>query len=177
MDFSNTAELSVPLPGCYWVVPRLFLAGGHPGRGNELYIHNQLNVLIRAGIQSFIDLTSPHEMPDYQAALSQASSGMDVELAYYRYPITDYSVPSTEVMNQVLEEIERQNRSGRSVYLHCWGGIGRTGTIVGCYLVQHGMSGEQALQHILALRLQSKAGLQPSPETAQQKDMVLKWKS
>ena len=27
---------------------------------------------------------------------------------------------------------------GRKVYVHCWGGVGRTGTVVGCYLVRQG---------------------------------------
>lgn len=31
------------------------------------------------------------------------------------------------------------------VYLHCWGGIGRTGTIVGCWLARNGFPGKAAL--------------------------------
>ena len=31
------------------------------------------------------------------------------------------------------------------MYLHCWGGVGRTGTVVGCWLVRHGRTGDEAL--------------------------------
>ena len=34
------------------------------------------------------------------------------------------------------------------VYVHCWGGIGRTGTTVGCWFVRHGRTGDQALAEI-----------------------------
>ena len=37
---------------------------------------------------------------------------------------------------------------GRTVYVHCWGGIGRTGTVVGCWLVRHGLTGRGALDQI-----------------------------
>ena len=37
---------------------------------------------------------------------------------------------------------------GRTVYLHCRGGIGRTGTVLGCYLVRQGQTAEEALASI-----------------------------
>ena len=175
MDDLISMDLPVPFPGCYWVIPQILLAGGHPGRGNEQQIRGHLDDLLRAGVRAFIDLTSPQEMSDYQAALNQAAREMDVDVSYHRLPIVDFSIPGEKEMREILDDIERHNQMGRSVYLHCWGGIGRTGTVVGCYLVRNGLTGEQALQHIKSLRTRSAAGTQPSPETAQQVDMVKKW--
>ncbi|WP_374108489.1 hypothetical protein [Nostoc sp. XA010] len=34
-----------------------------------------------------------------------------------------------------LPPIDRALNGQEKVYVHCWGGIGRTGIVVGCYLV------------------------------------------
>lgn len=175
MDYLNSVGLPVPFAGCYWVLPQLLLAGSHPGRGDDLRTRGRLEALVGAGIRFFIDLTGPQELPDYRALLNRAAHEMGVELTYLWHPIVDFSIPSVEKMREILDEIDRQHALGRSVYLHCRGGIGRTGTVVGCYLVRHGLSGEQALGQIATLRKQSAAGVQSSPETLEQVSMVLKW--
>ena len=55
-------------------------------------------------------------------------------------------------MNAVLDMLDTALQAGQAVYLHCWAGIGRTGTVVGCYLVRHGLTGEQALARLVTLR-------------------------
>ena len=42
----------------------------------------------------------------------------------------------------------RRWSDGKNVYVYCWGGIGRTSTAVGCWLVRHGMTGDEALAEI-----------------------------
>ena len=57
------------------------------------------------------------------------------------------------------------------------GGIGRTGTVIGCHLVRHGYDGEQALAQ-LAYWWESveKSNRSPrSPETNEQVNMVRDW--
>jgi hypothetical protein len=68
-------------------------------------------------------------------------------------------------------------QAGRKIYLHCWGGIGRTGTTVGCYLVRQGKSGAEALEQLAAWwRNVPKSRYFPrSPETDAQMDFVLHW--
>ena len=78
-------------------------------------------------------------------------------------------------MKQILDVIDASLDEGKKVYVHCLAGIGRTGTVVGCWLVRHGRTGEQALAQITNWRLQ--AYLHPSsPETPWQRDYVLNWK-
>ena len=55
-------------------------------------------------------------------------------------------------MRAILDLIESAIDAGAPVYVHCWGGIGRTGTVVCCWLVERGLSGEQALVEIALLR-------------------------
>ena len=41
---------------------------------------------------------------------------------------------------------------GRKAYVHCWGGVGRTGIVAGCYLIEHGhYTGEAALAQLQLL--------------------------
>jgi hypothetical protein len=55
------------------------------------------------------------------------------------------------------------------------GDIGRTGTVIGCYLVQQGMDGQDALDCIAQLRRGTPEGKISSPETGAQCQMVLGW--
>ena len=56
------------------------------------------------------------------------------------------------------------------------GGIGRTGTVMGCYLVRHGWEPAEALAEIKRLRRGSPDGYKASPETPAQEVFVLNWR-
>ncbi len=70
-------------------------------------------------------------------------------------------------MVAALDTIDRLLDEGRTVYVHCWGGIGRTGTVVGSWLVRHQVTApEQALDLLTELRASDRgAGHRRSPET------------
>ena len=67
-------------------------------------------------------------------------------------------------------------KADRVIYLHCYGGKGRTGTVVGCFLVEQGFTGEEALEQIEALRGEKLMKDGPSPETDAQRAMVIDWR-
>ena len=62
------------------------------------------------------------------------------------------------------------------VYLHCHGGIGRTGTVVGCYLVRHGTPPDEAIEAIGRLRADTDTADRPSPESEEQCELVETWR-
>jgi len=76
-------------------------------------------------------------------------------------------------MVRILDAIDTALTGEQVVYVHCMGGIGRTGTVIGCYLVRHGQTGAEALQTIARLR----GGLAESPETEEQRRMVRTWRA
>ena len=102
---------------------------------------------------------------------------MGIQVVSIRRVIRDQDLPSAEVMNSILDEMERSIAPGRPVYVHCWGGRGRTGIVVGCYLVRQGLTGEEGLKKMDQLRQSASNGHLPSPKTDAQRDFVRSWKN
>jgi protein-tyrosine phosphatase len=160
-----------PIENCYWVVPGKFLAGEYPRNKDEESSRVKIDALISAGVNAFIDLTEEDEdLLPYTALLEKAS--------HERFPIRDVSVPnSVSTTVTILNTIDRHIQQDRVVYLHCWGGVGRTGMIVGCWLARHGLNGESALIRLRELWLQCrKSSFRKSPETKEQESYILNWK-
>ena len=103
---------------------------------------------------------------------------LDANVAHERHPIADVSVPgSPREMSDILDAIDAALRDGKTVYVHCWGGVGRTGAVIGCWLVRHGKTGDEALGQIAEWwRGVQKVRRQPrSPETPAQHAYVRDW--
>jgi hypothetical protein len=166
-----------PLPNTYWVIPGRFLAGPYPGAAEEGEAREKLRRLLRAGITCFIDLTVEGEssLPPYGKLLSKEDAQLGLAVRTLRLSIPDMSTPSREEMAHTLENISSSLHAGENVYLHCWGGRGRTGTVVGCYLVQQGLGAEEALEQIRRWRAGTPQGGLPSPETTGQIYFVMNW--
>lgn len=162
-----------PIPESYWVAPR-FLAGEYPGARDPDLAARKVRRLLDAGLTCFIDLTEADELRPYWAYVT-AQVEPTTTVVQYRHPIPDMGVPSHVHMRQTLDRIDAKLAEGHGVYLHCWGGIGRTGTVVGCYLVRHGSTGEQALATIARLRTSTPDGQRPAPETDAQRQFVCAW--
>ena len=97
-------------------------------------------------------------------------------VAYDRMPIRDLGVPRSADLHTLLSRLKTNVAAGTPSFVHCWGGIGRTGTVIGCWLVEHdGMDGKTALQHIAKLRRGTPDGRRRSPETPEQSALVLGW--
>lgn len=170
---------SMPHPNCYWVIPGKFMAGEYPGSASSAAAREKVAGLLSVGITTFVDLTEGHELEHYDRILQEQAAKLGIESAYHRISIPDVDVPeSPAVMNRILDTIDAALASGEVVYVHCWGGIGRTGTVVGCYLVRHGLSGDKALArvHDLYHATMEKRHRRPqTPETGPQTEWVRNW--
>ena len=168
-----------PLANSYWVLPGRFAAGEYPGALDATEAAARLRILVEAGIDHFIDLTEPVDglEPYHEIARSEAHR-LDRRVVHERHPIVDMGVPGTPgEMVEILDAVDRALDGGRNVYLHCWGGVGRTATVVGCWLVRHGRTGDEALQQVAEWwRGVAKVRRKPrSPETDEQFRYVRQW--
>jgi hypothetical protein len=171
------AALESPIAGSYWVLPHRLLAGKYPRRYDDASSRVKLRRLLDAGVTCFLDLTEEGEygLKPYAPLLEeQPWSGLRA-LVHWRLPIPDRTAPSTGQMMRILDTLDGVLTAGHVVYLHCWGGIGRTGTVVGCHLVRRGMTGEQALAAIARMRQDTPDESKVSPETPDQTRLVLRW--
>ena len=160
-----------PLPNSYWVIPGRFLAGEHPLGAHQAETLERLKRLREAGINSFVDLTETHELLEYRHLLPR-------QIDYLRCAIVDTQVPDTVAQAQAaLASIRAGLERGRSIYLHCRAGIGRTGLVVGCYLADEERDGEAALLRLNHLWQQSarSASWPTIPQTPEQADYIRQW--
>jgi hypothetical protein len=167
-----------PISESYWVEPNRFLAGEYPGSFNLETARRRMDKFLEAGITTFIDLTQSHELVPYEAVLKEQAQAYGLIVTNERISIRDYGTPPLETMTRILNTIDNALASGQRVYVHCWGGVGRTGTTVGCYLVRHGKTGEQALNQIAEWWQEvPKHVTHPhSPETDEQREFIRNWR-
>lgn len=167
----------------YWIIARQFLAGAYPADFEAASGRKRLQEFLRAGIDAFISLMLPgergmHGIPDsdYEPPLRELAAAGESNVTFKRFPIRDGHTCSISELSRILDQIDTFLRAGRRIYLHCFAGHGRTGMIAGCWLVRHGMTGEDALRRIAELRSHDEElSNWSSPQTWQQCEMVRKW--
>ncbi len=167
----------IPIIESYWVEENKFLAGEYPGSHGSETTRQRMDMFLEAGINTFIDLTQPHELVSYESMLIEQAQIYHINVSYQRFAVRDHSIPSTEIMTSILNTIDDAIDNGRCVYVHCWGGIGRTGIVVGCYLVRHGATNEQAVKQVDKLfKTRPANSYYPhSPESKEQIEFILNW--
>lgn len=166
-----------PIPDSYWVRPGQLLAGEYPGAPKDEEARQKLRQILDAGIDMFLDLTEIGEyaLKAYAQLLTEEAAILGRNVEHRRISIPDMSTPTANIMTTILDTIDAALSANHIVYVHCFGGIGRTGTVIGCYLIRHGLSGAEALGQIAHMRQGTPDGWKRSPETSAQRQMVENW--
>ncbi|KAG8982799.1 hypothetical protein FRB94_007849 [Tulasnella sp. JGI-2019a] len=138
-----------PLPNSYWATP-LLLASEYPGDYRKEVAAMKLTALLDVGVRDFYDLTEAWELLPYSQILqgiatergwryeeygavgeAEPSGAANEEkvVRYGRFSIQDGGLPDRPTLHGVLQAIQDSASRGRKAVVHCFGGIGRTGTI------------------------------------------------
>jgi hypothetical protein len=183
----NTKNHQLPLPfhRSYWVIPGLLLAGEIPSALKDEERTQKIVGILKSGVQTVINLTEKREanflekqLVDYSDELNSLAKQENLPLRIERFAICDLDIPSVEFMHTILQFMKSEICNNNTVYVHCWGGLGRTGTVIGCFLIQHGIcQPDEVLNFIEYLKKDTDIFRRDSPETSEQRKFLLNWQS
>jgi len=179
----NSINMPVPFPRSYWVIPGMLLAGEYPGARDVDVTRQKIDKLLDAGVRLIANLMEPGEVDffarwisPYEDILTDLCRERKISARMLRFSIVDMRVPTPEQMHEILDAIDESIEQGAPVYVHCLGGIGRTGTVVGCFLLRHGLAtSENVLEKIARLRAKDPEAARPAPEASIQREFLRQW--
>jgi protein-tyrosine phosphatase len=146
------------------IEPGRLIAGRHPCAWGAAEAAQEVRGLLDQGVTLFVDLTEEGELEPYAELVPGTARCV-------RRPIRDFSAPEPSDLVSMLDLIDVELAAGGIVYVHCWAGCGRTGVVVGAWLVRHGATPHAALDRIAETR-----GV-GCPQTLDQRLLVLEWEA
>ncbi len=157
MNFTKLYWVDGPWPGKVALAAR--------PRGGE-WLEDELKGWRDAGIHTVFSLLTPQE----ELCLDLTNEGSEAkkrDIRFVSFPIEDRQVPSSpSELAKALEHIEAELKSGRNVVIHCRQGVGRTGLVASCLLINKGLDAQSAIG-----RVKSARGV-PIPETDEQRRWI-----
>lgn len=128
-----------------WVIEGRLAASGQPGGGSYFgdSLLQDLTTFKDLGIGLIVSLT---EHPLDSEALEQSG------LRGTHLPIPDMTPPGQDLIDQFFSLTDEVEGQGQATLVHCRAGLGRTGTIVACYLARGGLAADEAIEQVRQMR-------------------------
>jgi hypothetical protein len=177
-------EIESPFEQSYWVEPGLFLAGAYPGSSDPSKMSSKLKALVEFRVDLVINLMEATEQDadgrpyvSYMGELKNMARQHGYDLEILRFPVRHLHVPSRHSLKNILDTIDQAMARGGRVYVHSANGLGRSGTVVGCYLLRRGLVTPDSVLNLIRELRASANGLNGQVlETPKQEHLVLTWK-
>ena len=173
--FGNLQIDTVPVPGTEGTIGMCACPGGRrfqaPDYDPSIDLPRDIQMVANQGARWLVTLMEERELDMlgvHALPLEARRAGLD----WKHLPITDMSSP-TAVFEQRWEvarsDLHEALSTGQTVVLHCWAGLGRTGTIAAKLLIEFGMAPAAAILRVRDAR-------RGTIQSRQQEKYVLKLK-
>lgn len=156
------------------------MGGQYPGTLDEAEQIAMLRRLLACGITHFVNLQqvdeAAHGQPflNYLKLAEPIAAELGRELGFRRFAIPDFGIPEPGLMVACLDHIDEVLQNDGKPYVHCWGGNGRTGVVIGCWLVRRGRTPDEAIQEMERGR-HGRGFSKPAPENERQRQFIMEW--
>eukprot|EP00798_Chlamydomonas_sp_ICE-L_P002066 gene2066-18250_t len=149
-------EMAGPTAWSNWVIRGRVMAGAYPASLNDTETDQILTTLLELGVNTFVCLQAEVNIhcpesswrnqrglrpyiKDAQKLLGKAHETADPKIQqqkidFLHLPIIDGNVTTDNAMHKLAEDCIQRVLQGENLYIHCWGGHGRTGTLVSVML-------------------------------------------
>jgi len=117
----------------FWLIPNKLAGSEIPTRRTDFeWIKTQ-------GIKAIVSLTeTPLDLDCVFAFRFEA----------YHLPVRDLTAPKPQQIDTFVERVHQLLADDKPVLTHCLGGVGRTGTMLACYLVSLGEDPKNAIKKV-----------------------------
>ncbi len=178
---SEYDQQSASLLACYWVAPGQLLIGDFPGWDMEYEVEAlslRLDWLLEQGVSCYLDLSEQyHYRPKtYQRLLELKATEKERAVIYRGLYTPGKNLPPRARLVEILDLIDQALASGQVVYLHGLHLGGVEDTLAGCWLVRHGLTGQQALAKIREACRELPEAWRRAPYSARARKLIRGWR-
>ncbi len=137
------AEAGRVIPNFSWLEPGVLAGSAMPGYFGLATLEDDLRDAHEEGIRTIISLTEE----GFDGTLLEQEG-----FRYFHIPVIDHTAPTLGQMHRFAAIVMEERDAGSPVLAHCFAGIGRTGTMLGAWLVANGVAPVEAIRRVRELR-------------------------